>query len=116
MKIFELFNQSKEESGLDFDLQDDLIFFMNNDPDFYRKEFHPFLTKYNRHCDAGRQVSPKAFFPIVKKAYEEYQSKFQVEKLDADLSEDTLTGICEVLNGQCMQNYQEEKKKKNDES
>jgi len=115
MKIFELFDQSEDKSKIDFDLQDDLIFFMNNDPDFYRKEFHPFLTKYKRHCDAGRQVSSKAFFPIVKKAYEEYQNKFQVEQLENDLPESILKEICEVLNGQCMQNYQEEKKKENDE-
>lgn len=111
MKIFELFNQSRNESKLDFDLQDDLIFFMNNDPEFYRKDFHPFLTKYNRHCDAGRQVSSRAFFPLVKRAYEAYQNKFQVEQLDVDLPDDQLKEICETLNGQCRQNYQEEKQK-----
>lgn len=111
MKIFELFNQSENESKLDFDLKDDLIFFMNNDPEFYRKDFHPFLNKYNRHCDAGRQVGSRAFFPLVKRAYEAYQNKFQVEELESELPESKLKEICEELNGQCRQNYQEEKQK-----
>ncbi len=62
MKIFELYNPNMKRE--EFDLNDDLIFFMRNDPQFYRGEYHPFLQKFKRHCEAGRGVRPAAFAPV----------------------------------------------------
>ena len=101
MKIFELYNPNMKRE--DFDLADDLIFFMRNDPKFYRQDYHPFMQKFNRHCDAGRQVSTKAFIPIVKHAFECYKNT---------LSNQDLEEVCEKLQTEEHNFYHEEKKKK----
>lgn len=112
MKIFELYNPNIKRG--DFDLSDDLIFFMRNDPQFYRKDYHPFLQKFNRHCDAGRSVSPKAFIPIVKHAFECYKNSFPVEGMEEQLSNNDLREVCEKLQGEEQNFYHEGKKKSNE--
>lgn len=110
MKIFELYNPNLKRE--DFDLADDLIFFMRNDPQFYRGEYHPFLQKFKRHCDAGRSVSNKAFIPIVRKAFEHYQNTFPIEGMEQQLSKRDLEDVCERLQGEETIFYHEEQKKK----
>ena len=107
MHIFELYNPNIKRE--DFDLADDLIFFMRNDPQFYRKDYHPFLQKFNRHCDAGRTVTAKAFVPIVKHAFECYKNSFPVEGMEEQLREKDLKDICEKLQSEETQFYHEEK-------
>ena len=109
MKIFELFNPNMKRE--DFDLHDDLIFFMRNDPQFYRGEYHPFLQKFKRHCDAGRGVSPTAFAPIVHKAFEHYKNTFPVEGMEETLTRHDLEEVCDKLQGEETEHYHEEKKK-----
>ena len=94
----------------DFDLHDDLIFFMRNDPQFYRKELHPFQQKFTRHCDAGRGVSSKAFEPIVKRAFDRYKDMFPVEGLEDKLTERDIQEICEKLQGEETNHSHKEKK------
>lgn len=110
MKIFELYNPNMKRE--EFDLTDDLVFFMRNDPQFYRQDYHPFIQKFNRHCDAGRRVTAKAFVPIVKHAFECYKNSFPVEGMEETLSDRDLEEICEKLQSEEHNFYHEEKKKK----
>jgi hypothetical protein len=105
MKIFELFSSDNKNNKIDFDLADDVIYFMNNDPNFYRKQYFPFLTKFQNHCDQGKQVSPKAFLPIVKRASEEYQKRFPIQGIEEAINDGQLQEICEKLHSQELANY-----------
>ena len=97
---------------LDFDLHDDLMFYMNNDPEFYRKDYYPFLNKFRSHCDAGRSVTPKAFVTIVKKAYEGYKQKFDLPELDESLTDEEVGEICGKLQAHEIKHHDDEKMKK----
>jgi hypothetical protein len=109
MKIFELYNPNMKRE--EFDLNDDLIFFMRNDPQFYRGEYHPFLQKFKRHCEAGRGVRPAAFAPIVQKAFEHYKNTFPVEGMEQQLSRPALEEICDKLQGEETNFYHDEKQR-----
>jgi hypothetical protein len=86
MRINEMFfpatSESNPEKELEFDLTDDLIFYMNNEPSFYRKEYFPAMLKFKKYCEEGKQIHPRAFKKLVSKAFEQYQNKFQVEGLE----------------------------------
>lgn len=112
MKIQEMFGFKPAGPKLDFDLHDDLVFFMNNDPEFYRQEYYPFLNKFKHHCHAGRTVTPKAFVNVVKKAYESYRNKFPLPSLGEKLEDQELEEICEKLQTQENKNFEDEIKKK----
>lgn len=109
MKIFELFSQRASKSKLDFDLQDDIICFMQNDPEFYRDEYYPIYRKFVKVLDTDRTVSPKAFKPLVKKAYVHYKMKFPTEGLAEDLKDNELDEICEKILSFESEHYHKEK-------
>lgn len=111
MKVFEIFSSEPAEPKIDFDLADDVIYFMNNDPEFYRKDYFPFLNKFKHHCNKGNQVSAKAFVPIVKKGFDSYIKRFPVEGLDEKLSSHQIRDICEKLQSRELKQYHDEKQK-----
>lgn len=88
-------SDTKKELG--YDLKDDLICFMRNDPEFYRKQYFPILNKFESYVKDGRSVSPRAFESLVNKAYECYKNKFPVEGLDAKLDEEMCQEVCNEI-------------------
>lgn len=96
MKITELVNPEKFNTE-EYDLQDDLIFFMNNDPDFYRKHYYPSVVKMKLHHDRGQELDSSKLIPIVKHAYSEYKNKFPVKNLDKELDKSNIDDICSKI-------------------
>lgn len=101
MNINELFGSDKDKKkNLGYDLADDLMFFMNNDPDFYRKKYFPAMLKFDKYCKEGKEVGSRGFEKLVKYAYECYQNKFPVEGLEKELSADVCEAVCKAIHTQ----------------
>lgn len=83
--------------SLGYDLKDDLICFMQNDPTFYRKEYFPVVYKLSEYTKAGKSVAPHVFEKLVNKAYESYKEKFPVEGLETSLEKDMCEQICNEI-------------------
>lgn len=115
MLIFEVLGSPHIQKEVDFDLHDDLIYFMNADKDFYRQNYYPIQTKFHKHCGSGRSVDPMAFRNVIVKAYESYRQKFPLPQLDKQLSEEQVREICEKLHGQEFEAYENEKQRKREE-
>jgi hypothetical protein len=90
-------NKSNQKKELGYDLKDDLVFFMNNDPEFYRKRYFPSAIKFDQYCKEGKKVSPNGFKKLVKEAYSIYKNKFPVEGLEKELSDDMCEEICKEI-------------------
>lgn len=91
---------SKNELG--YDLKDDLICFMRNDPQFYRKDYFPVINKFVEYIKDGKNVQSRAFESLVVKAYEQYQKKFPVEGLEPSLKKEMCEEICnEIHTSEC---------------
>ena len=112
MKVFEIFSQNLDKPGIDFDLHDDIVFFMKNDPEFYRKEFYPLEIKITRMHRTDRDTSPSMLKSLVNSAYKQYRNKFQISELDNDISIDDLKEICEKLHSDILQHIRDEQTKK----
>jgi hypothetical protein len=98
MLIFELFDKTPSQGKeLEYDLKDDLICFMHNDPMFYREQVFPAIYKFKKLSEQGKKIHPKAFGPLVKKAYEEYREKFPVQGLKESLDEEMFEEMCAEL-------------------
>jgi hypothetical protein len=108
MIINELFDQSEEKKpDLGFDLKDDLAFFMNNDPDFYRKKYFPTMLRFKKYCDQGKTVRPVAFSKLVTDAYDIYKEKFPVEGLAETLDKEVCEEVCKIIHQQETKNIEE---------
>jgi hypothetical protein len=103
MKIQDLFENipstiaKEDKDKLPFDLADDLMFFMRNDNDFYRRHYYPHVVKCISHVKQGNNLSPAVFKPMVNHAYECYTSKFPMRELPESLEEDVCEDICTKL-------------------
>jgi len=89
--------RGEKKDMLGYDLKDDLICFMQNDPTFYRKEYYPVIHKFKEYTKSGKTVAPRAFEGLVKHAYECYQNKFPVEGLDPTLEADMCEDVCKEI-------------------
>jgi len=95
MMEYQLNEPSKKELG--YDLCDDVMCFMNNEPSFYRKEYFPVMHKFKEYVKAGKEVQPRAFESLVKKAYESYKNRYTVEGLEETLDKEMLEKICNEI-------------------
>lgn len=105
MYTSELINNNKKELG--YDLKDDLVFFMNNDPTFYRKKYFPAMIKFNEYVKEGKIIRPSGLKPLVDEAYKIYKEKFPVEGLEQTLEAEMCESICEFIHEQEMKNCKE---------
>ena len=103
MKITDLFESlptrisQEDPDKLPFDLADDLLFFMRNDDNFYRRNYYPHVTKCVAHIKKGNDVSPKVFEPMVRHAYEAYTKKFPIRQLPEDLEQKVCEEVCKKI-------------------
>jgi hypothetical protein len=87
----------ENKDKLPYDLAEDLMFFMRNDDDFYRKHYYPHIVKIKGHVKQGRDLSPKVFAPMVHHAFECYTEKFPVRELPEALEKDFIEDVCGKL-------------------
>ena len=105
MKLFEMFGDKelpvedmlkagpnkiiKDEQGkYEFDLAEDLVYFMHNNDDFYRSHFFPVLKTCKAQFENGGNFSHRVFKKVIEKAYDHYKKEFPVKELDDNLEED----------------------------
>lgn len=71
----------KDDLELPFNVVEDAIVFMRNDPMFYRKQYYPTVAKMADLTRAGKPVDPKGFvMPMVTKGIEGYCEKYKLPR------------------------------------
>lgn len=85
------------KDSLGYDLKDDLICFMQNDPTFYRKNYFPVVYKLAEYTKEGKSVAPRVFEKMVYRAYESYKNRYPVEGLELNLEKDMCEQICNEI-------------------
>jgi len=90
------FNQIDKEPQLDYDLMDDVYFYMMNDDDFYRKQYYPTMNKCKQTGDN------EALMPVVDSCIKEYCTKYKIPKQIADqiTSEDKKMLMQRIMDGE----------------
>ena len=88
-----------QATDLGYDVIEDVHTFMRNDPDFYRKEYFPTMSKLCDSYKQGNTLEGSVCVPMVKKAFEAYRRKFGIsEQYDHEFNE----GKCNDLVGLIM--------------
>lgn len=86
VKLYELDQQLKNLE--DVDLVDDLHYFMNNDPKFYRRIMYPVLSQVKNKMKQGQGCKHDVFRPCVDTAAKLYCKKFQITDNDKSVFTD----------------------------
>lgn len=78
----------------DVDTIEDLHYFMQNDPKFYRMFFYPLISKFKDHINKGKKCKDTVFRPCVDRAVDIYCQKFGIadnpKSLFTDVDRDEL--------------------------
>ena len=72
------FNHIEKEPKIDFDLVDDVYFYMMNDDDFYRKNYYPAMNKCKQTGDN------EMLKPLIDTCIKEYCTKYKIPQQIAD--------------------------------
>lgn len=82
MQIKQIVENSEmpDNSGEEFDLMEDLLIFMRNDPMFYRKKYYPMITQMCDCVKKSTKFSKKnSILPVVKSGYSEYCKRYNIK-------------------------------------
>jgi hypothetical protein len=96
----------KEEFKPQFDLADDTLVFMRNDPMFYRKHYLPAMIKFAKFVnDGNKEKARNSVLPVVDRGIVDYCKKFNIAKTPQDVFKDTdRKAIVELLMSEEMPN------------
>lgn len=76
----------KDKEELPFDIEDDLVVYMRNEPMFYRKHYYPAVLKMQSAHKSNQSIDAVSLWaPIVKRAIMPYMKKFGIDKNTKDI-------------------------------
>lgn len=96
---------------INFDLAEDLVHFMHNDDDIYRRHTYPAIARCIDYTDSKRKTNKDIFKPAVENSYKLYMEKFPIRELPNKLDEKLCDEICSKLHEEITQHINDGKYK-----
>lgn len=96
-KSEEFIKQTDEGNEIDFDLADDLVFFLNNDDDAYRRHLLPAVHKFIDKQKAGEEIKCTIFKTAVADGYKLYTKQYPIRELPNDIDKKVWKTACKQL-------------------
>jgi hypothetical protein len=84
MKLFEV--DSELAKKIPWDLVEDTLVYMRNEPMFYRREYYPTMTKVaDSHRDGAKFDVQEMIMPLIDKGINAYCKKYQLASMSDDV-------------------------------
>lgn len=103
--------QDEDGTKLNFDLAEDLSFFMHNDDDTYRRHVFPSIMKCIDNKKSKKDIEPSFFEGAVEKSYHDYLRKYPIRQLPNTLEEELFKEVCKKLHDDFCKDYDDGKYK-----
>lgn len=118
MRIKDLFENTEfkfkdfvENNEINYDLAEDLVFFMNHNDDTYRRHTYPAITKCLEGIKKKKKTSPGVFKDAALESYKSYCEEFPIRELPSSLDDKVLTEVCKLIHDEVCQHASEGKYK-----
>lgn len=122
MRIFELFENkifndkdfvdvTENGRNLNYDLAEDLVYFMNNNDDVYRRHLYPSIASCLDRINKNKSVNSSIFKEAVINSYNEYCKRYPIRELPSSLDEEMCKDICKKVLDELKQHVAEGKYK-----
>lgn len=87
------------DKGLPYDVVEDTLCYMRNDPMFYRKHYYPTIAKLADHHRAGKKFDPASLLsPMIEKGCDAYCRKYNIARSPEEIfSNDDRNNILEKI-------------------
>jgi hypothetical protein len=93
----EFVTPSDKGRELNFDLAEDLMHFMHNDDDIYRRLLYPKIAVCLDHTEAKKSINPKIFKSAVEESYKLYIRKFPIRELPDEIDSELCEQVCDKM-------------------
>jgi hypothetical protein len=103
--------KTEEGRKIDYDLSEDLIYFMNHDDHAYRRHTHPAIVKCLDSHDRKKIAKSHVFEPAIKECYKLYIKKFPIRELPDSLNEKQLKNISDKIHEEVHKHIEDGKYK-----
>ena len=107
----EFVKKDGDKEGIDYDLVEDLMYFMNHDDDAYRRHVYPAITDCVDRINSNRKTTPAIFKNAVEECYKSYIQKFPIRDLKDSLEDDLFSDTCNKMYKEVCNNVKEGKYK-----
>jgi hypothetical protein len=99
--------QSGDKKEINFDLIEDLIHFMHNDDNVYRRNVYPVIAQCLDRLKADKKTTPDMFEEAIKNSYKLYAKKFPIKELPDELDNNTCKKACGQIHEEFCQHVEE---------
>jgi len=87
MRIVEF--TEKDNTDLPFNVVEDTIVFMRNDPHFYRRHYYPTMCKMGDQVRAGSKINPTTILgPMIEMGCNKYNKKYNLGRSSEEIFND----------------------------
>lgn len=97
--------ETDKGNEIDFDLVEDLAFFMHNDDDTYRRHVYPSISKCLDYTKHKKKTSPAFFKSAALESYKNYLKEYPIRELPDSLDEETCNKVCEKLHDEFKEHF-----------
>jgi hypothetical protein len=99
----EFIDKKGDKREINFDLAEDLMHFMHNDDDVYRRHLYPVLANCLDKAKSKSPTNKNVFKPAVESSYKLYIKKFPIRELDDEID----NKLCEKICGKLHEEFKE---------
>ena len=105
MRIKQITETDHEEKQDEFDLMEDLLIFMRNEPIFYRKKYYPMVLDMQKCVKNKTQFNKnRSILPIVKSAYGDYCKQYGINPKNHQYTKSNVIRLLNRIYTEEMQN------------
>jgi len=97
--------------SIKFDLAEDLIHFMNQDDDVYRRHTYPAIANCLDKMSGKSKPNGKIFEPAVKESYKIYTRKYPIRELPTEIDSKMCEQICSKIHEEVLKHINDGKYK-----
>lgn len=103
--------EQNDNDKLDYDLADDLVFFMNNNDETYRRHTFPAVTKCLDRINSNQNTHPSIFKIAVLKGFKDYANEFPDRRLPETIDDKLCMAACKKMHEETCKHAEEGKYK-----
>lgn len=107
----EFVTKENGKRSINFDLVEDLIHFMNEDDDVYRRHTYPAIANCLDKISTKRKSNNKAFELAVKESYKIYSRKYPIRELPDDIDSKMCEQVCSKIHEEVLKHISDGKYK-----
>lgn len=100
-------DRGEGKNTINYDLAEDLSFFMQNDDDTYRRHMYPTISRCLEMLKNKKKIGPSLFANAVRESYKNYIKQYPIRELPESLDDKACREICEKIHEDFSKDYEE---------